>query len=191
MIQHYWRDVPGWFNGGILYSEQVGLANDGAIFVEIGSWKGRSTSFMGVEIANSKKDITFWAIDTWQGSPDEVALINDPDVISNRLYEVFCENILPVRQFIKPIISDSADAAERFYNDSIDFLYLDAAHDYDGVFRDLTAWWPKLKCGGTIAGDDWCWSSRPGADFTVRRAVELFFSDKKVKIKIARSTANI
>jgi len=38
---------------------------------------------------------------------------------------------------------------------SLDFIYVDARHDYCGVMEDMTAWWPKLKRGGIMAGHDY------------------------------------
>ena len=70
MIEHYWQTVPGWFHAEGLYRRMVEGAKDGSLFIEIGSWKGRSASFMGVEIANSGKKIDFWCVDTWAGSPE-------------------------------------------------------------------------------------------------------------------------
>ena len=70
MIEHYWQTVPGWFHAEDLYCRMVEEAKDGGLFVEVGSWKGRSASFMGVEIANSGKQIDFWCVDTWAGSPE-------------------------------------------------------------------------------------------------------------------------
>jgi hypothetical protein len=36
-----------------------------------------------------------------------------------------------------------------------DFIYVDALHDFKGVYRDLTQWWPKLRAGGIFAGHDY------------------------------------
>jgi len=44
---------------------------------------------------------------------------------------------------------------------SLDFVYLDAGHDYDSVKRDIAAWWPKVKPGGIFAGNDY-FSGCPG-----------------------------
>ena len=45
--------------------------------------------------------------------------------------------------------------AERFADASFDYIYVDALHDYKGVLRDLTQWWPKLRRGGIMAGHDY------------------------------------
>ena len=67
-MKHYYTKISGYFNTSqkLIYTNQVKQAKDGFHFVEIGSWKGRSSSFMGVEIINSGKKIKFDAIDTWQ-----------------------------------------------------------------------------------------------------------------------------
>lgn len=49
---------------------------------------------------------------------------------------------------------DSIAAAQEMLDGSVDFVYLDARHDYAAVKEDLEAWWPKLKHGGIFAGHD-------------------------------------
>jgi hypothetical protein len=36
----------------------------------------------------------------------------------------------------------------------VDFCYIDGAHDYESVSEDLRLWWPNVKPGGILAGDD-------------------------------------
>ncbi|RYH05338.1 class I SAM-dependent methyltransferase [archaeon] len=48
----------------------------------------------------------------------------------------------------------STDAAKEVADNSLDFVYVDARHDYAGVKEDLEAWWPKLRVGGLLAGHD-------------------------------------
>lgn len=49
----------------------------------------------------------------------------------------------------------STDAARRFDDGYFDWVYLDALHTYDAVVQDLRAWWPKLREGGLLSGDDY------------------------------------
>lgn len=154
MIDHIYQDIPGWFAGEKVYARAVREAKEGARFVEVGSWKGKSASFMAVEIANSGKNIEFTCVDHWEGS-DERAHKTDEDVQAGTLYETFMDNIAPVRTHIGTLRTSSLDAASQFKDESLDFVYLDAAHDYESVKADIEAWLPKLKKGGTIAGDDY------------------------------------
>ena len=150
-MEHFYLQVPGWFHAQDLYARMVDQAKDGAVFVEIGSWKGCSASFMGVEIANSGKKIEFWCVDTWAGSPE---LMHDPDVIAGTLQDVFLENTKPVAKYIHALKEDSVKAASIFKDEVCDFVYIDADHSYEAVKADILAWLPKVKVGGTISGDD-------------------------------------
>ena len=49
----------------------------------------------------------------------------------------------------------SLEAAEKVPNGSLDFVYLDALHDYKNMKADLEAWEPKIVDGGILAGHDW------------------------------------
>lgn len=49
----------------------------------------------------------------------------------------------------------SDDAHEQIDDKSIDFCFVDGNHRYDYVLRDLQNYFPKLKSGGIIAGDDY------------------------------------
>ena len=139
-MDHYFERIEGWFNFRRAYREAVETAPKNAVFVEVGSWKGRSAAFMGVEIANSGKPITFYCVDHWKGSDEELHKA-DPD--RKRLFSVFKENIAPLIKahvHIKPVRSDSAQAAHLFEDESVDFVWIDAGHDYDSVSEDIEAW---------------------------------------------------
>lgn len=49
----------------------------------------------------------------------------------------------------------TTEAAKKVPDNSVDFIYVDARHDYCGVMEDIEAWWPKLRPGGVMAGDDY------------------------------------
>jgi hypothetical protein len=46
-------------------------------------------------------------------------------------------------------------AAFRIKDGELDFVYVDADHSYEGVSQDLRAFFPKVKRGGLIIGDDY------------------------------------
>ena len=53
----------------------------------------------------------------------------------------------------------STDAVGQFQNESIDFIYIDARHDYCGAKADIEAFYPIVKCGGLYAGHDYQFSA--------------------------------
>jgi hypothetical protein len=48
----------------------------------------------------------------------------------------------------------STQAAQQIPDQSLDFVYVDARHDYCGVTEDIRAYYPKLRPGGILAGHD-------------------------------------
>lgn len=160
-MEHYYHHIgENWFNYEDLYSRMVKEHRDGCVFVEVGSWKGRSASYMGVEIINSGKKILFTCVDTFRGSEEHIdpkswcfcePLSKDPDY----LYNEFTKNTEPIIDILTTLRMESIKAAKLFENESIDFVFIDASHDYDNVVADINAWYPKVKKGGYIAGHDY------------------------------------
>mmetsp|Transcript_53398 Transcript_53398/g.125593 ORF Transcript_53398/g.125593 Transcript_53398/m.125593 type:complete len:158 (+) Transcript_53398:161-634(+) len=70
----------------------------------------------------------------------------------------------------------SLSAVEDFDDESLDFVYLDAMHEYEFVKKDLIAWWPKVKVGGLFCGHDYKDGYMPHANFGVLSAVDEFAS---------------
>lgn len=179
IIQHYWEndDVFGenWFSYPNLYKDVVKLAKDGDIFVEVGSWKGRSTSCLAVEIANSKKDIAFYAIDTWEGSIEHKE--NSEKESLPTLYETFLRNMKPVENYYFPLKLTSTDASKKFKDSSLAFVFLDASHEYEDVKRDIMDWLPKIKPGGILAGHDYYPEDQYDWFPGVKKAVNEILSD--------------
>jgi hypothetical protein len=154
-MEHIYKNIEGWFDFLNLYSFIVNQADGESKFVEVGSWLGKSSSYMAVEIANSKKNISFYCVDTWQGSVEHSS--NDL-IIKNELYDSFLKNISPVKDYITPIRSLSKEASEKFEDESLDFVFIDAGHSYEDVYEDLRCWFPKLKKGGYFAGHDYSYA---------------------------------
>ena len=142
-----------WF-GGVepLYSKFVELMSNGSVFVEVGCWKGKSTSYMGVEIVNSGKNIKCYAVDTWRGSEEHRG---DDLIINDTLYDLFLQNTASLSHVITPVRKPSVEAAKDFADGSVDIVYIDANHTYEEVKKDIEAWLPKVKKGGIISGHDY------------------------------------
>lgn len=49
----------------------------------------------------------------------------------------------------------SMDAVKNFKDNSLDFVYIDAAHDFKNVVMDITEWSKKVRVGGIVFGHDY------------------------------------
>lgn len=165
-----------WFTYPNLYTTFVNLLQDNSTIVEVGCWKGKSISYLAVEVINSSKKISIHAVDTWKGSLNEEYHQNDPAVKADMLYDLFLSNIEPVKQVITPIRMASVDAAKTYTDESLDVVFIDAGHSYESVKEDILAWYPKVKRGGYIAGHDYPWSHLDA----VKRAVHETLTDISV-----------
>ena len=152
-MEHFYQNIgEDWFTYPDFYRKAVRYFDEGH-FVEVGSWKGRSACFLAVEIANNNKQIKLTCVDTWGGSPEHEG---HAEYGVDKLYETFLKNIEPVKDIIIPFQSKSLDAVKSFEDGVLDFVFIDAAHDYENVTNDLNAWYPKVRNGGLFAGHDYC-----------------------------------
>jgi predicted O-methyltransferase YrrM len=139
------------FSYAYLYSYIVKLCAGGEHLVEIGSWKGKSSAYMAVEIANSGKNIKFDCIDPWYNE----ANVEYSEMVYEGLYDTFLKNIEPVKEYIRPIRKTSMDAVIHYQDYSLDFVFIDGNHLYEFVYMDILKWLPKVRVGGIIGGHDW------------------------------------
>lgn len=170
-MKHYFDEIQGWFNFSQAYLDALREASDGSVFVELGCWKGRSSCFLLVEALKRQKHPAIYFVDHWGGSnePEHQA---DPEL--ERVYDMFLANIeragYPKATVLRmPTVA----AADLFELESVDFIWVDAGHEYDEVKADLKAWWPRLRPGGVIGGDDLPMEG-------VKRAVGEFFPSHEV-----------
>lgn len=69
----------------------------------------------------------------------------------------------------------SVNASLLFDDNSLDCIFIDGDHRYEAVLQDLAAWYPKLKKGRLILGDDYWMPS-------VASAVDQFFLSNNRKV---------
>lgn len=158
MIEHFYEKIDGWFSFADFYKEIIENTKEGSRLVEVGTYKGRSFCYLVVEAINSGKKFDIIGIDAFPWEDVEPA---------------FIENTRPLAGSFRYFKSASWDAAEKFEDESIDFIFIDADHVYESVKRDILAFLPKMKKGSIMSGHDYNWQ-HPG----VLKAVDEIFGDK-------------
>lgn len=124
--------------------------------VEIGSWQGRSSSFLisaTVQSGNGK----FFAIDHFSGNKGKESgyIVNSKDL--SDLKKVFKSNMEKAGLESQYELIDEAStlAASRFKDGSIRLLFVDGDHTADGVAADISGFKKKLVEGAIIIFDDY------------------------------------
>lgn len=64
----------------------------------------------------------------------------------------------------------SMDAVKLIPDGSLDFVYIDAMHEFDPVMMDIISWAPKVRVGGIVSGHDYAQGYQVG----VVRAVDAY-----------------
>ena len=161
-VRRYWYEIDGWFHWRSAQEEAVSSFPDGSRFVEVGTYLGRSLCSLGEVVERSGKSIGVIGIDTCRGTGPEGwrsqdyhagAVQNGGGTFAGTLHK----NVLDCGfgDKIVLIISDSVSASRLFGDASLDWVHLDARHDYASVKADIEAWLPKVKPGGWLSGDDY------------------------------------
>lgn len=121
--------------------------------VEVGVAKGEFSEYL---LSNSSLD-ALYSIDAWTDDLEAMrAYRRSSDV--KRVDNYYEETINRLKKFgdRSIVIKDiSENAVEKFENNSLDFIYLDASHLFSGFAIDLIKWWEKLKTNGIFAGHDY------------------------------------
>ncbi len=173
-----WNEIEGWFS--VIDAEFVAEICEGireGVVVELGCYAGKSTAIMA---PICKKNVNSYCVvdNFWGTDPKDPATRNQRDrnmqgVFENNMRKMGLLDYLEVHKI------DSAASAQMFTNGAVDFCFIDADHTPEGVTRDIEAWWPKIKVGGTLGGHDYQW---PG----VRKVVNAFAETNQLKLVLGK-----
>ena len=116
---------------------------------------------VGVAEGNNSNDMltnwnikTLYLVDIWKTTPDQAGDASSPQ-------EWHDSNLANTKLLMKKhgnkaklLQGMSLDMAKKIKDGTLDFVYLDGDHSYEGCMADLKAWYPKLKKGGLMGGHD-------------------------------------
>lgn len=147
--------------------------------VEIGSWQGRSTLFLGNAVKDSSNG-QLYAIDHFKGNIGKEEFYTIDNSLEN-LKENFLVNIADAKlmQHVALLDMPAYEAADAFAKNSIRFLFIDGDHTYEGVKKDIELFFPKLLKGAIVVFDDY-FEGFPG----LVKAVEECVIEKNLYSKI-------
>lgn len=114
---------------------------------EIGVEEGLYTE----ALCNANPSATIFAVDAWVSYPGYRESMPAAKVAQ---YEATARTRLKAFEKCKILKGFSVDMAQAVPDGLLDFVYIDANHEEQAVRADLSAWVPKVKSGGIVAGHD-------------------------------------
>lgn len=130
----------------------------GGTGVEIGVHKGAFSSHL---LRNCAPDVLH-LIDPWISFSDaaydrSIYGRKTPQQEMDERYEAVCTRFAEQTDAGQVVIhrAMSDEVAGEFEDGSLDFVYVDGDHSLEGVRADIELYWPKLRPGGIMAGDDY------------------------------------
>lgn len=155
------------------------LPKEYKLAVEVGVREGHFSRFI---LDNTNMDVH--SVDPWTNNAE----LSHADAA----FEC-CKNMLqPYGNRSKMIRTESIEAVKMYENESVDFVYIDALHDYESVSEDLHTWWPKVRKGGVIAGHDFNDLAWPGVydavvTFAMNKCLPIYHINRNMSQQYDRS----
>jgi len=149
--------IPGMITpeaGKFLYSLCYMQDLEGDV-IEIGSWQGRSTTFLARAVRESGNG-NFYAIDHFGGNAgkEEFYAINGS---LSSLKDNFNDNLsrFGLIDTVNLLDMVNTEACEKIKGRKIRFLFIDGDHTKDGVKKDIELFFPQLEKGSIVVFDDY------------------------------------
>lgn len=145
------------------------------VCAEIGVWQGEFS-----DLILSMNPLKLFLIDPWQHQDYKGRLYNAPQLIMDRIYDNV-KNKFKNNPKVQILRNFSTEVY--FENSFFDWVYIDGNHSYSNVVADLDFYFPLIKSGGYLCGDDYGWSDKY-ADGGPKRAVDEFIKKYNARIEI-------
>jgi MMP 1-O-methyltransferase len=127
-------------------------------FVEIGGYAGKSACWLGQ--AAKERGTVLFSVDWHRGSPEmrEDRECHDPQMVGPDGFDTlphFRRNIAAadLEPYVIPIVGNSQTVG-KYWRTPLGFLFIDGAHDEQGVLADYQLWAHHVSRGGYLAFHD-------------------------------------
>lgn len=121
--------------------------------VELGVERG----MYSIELLDRIPGVTLYCVDAWtvyRGYREHVTQPKMESLLAETMERLADRDVVVIRGW-------STEVAATFEDGSLDFVYIDANHELSHVVNDLTAWVPKVRKGGVVAGHDYIRRTSP------------------------------
>ena len=137
------------------------------IGAEIGTYSG---SF-AITLSINNPKIKLYCVDAWS-TYDGLNDYTNAEYLTD-IYKLAAQRLKPYKG-VEIIRKLSMDAVKQFDNESLDFVYIDANHEFPYVAEDIFHWEKKVKPGGIISGHDYLRTPREDGLIQVREVVHAY-----------------
>lgn len=119
---------------------------------EIGVFKGKYSEVL----CKKNPQAHIWGVDAWKldAHPEGVFVNGEEQAYFDKCYQETLNRMKPFNNYTI-IKKYSMDALKDIPDQSLDFVYIDAGHDFMSFTEDLHWWLKKLKVGGIMSGHDY------------------------------------
>jgi hypothetical protein len=151
---------------------------DFRVGVEVGVAQGEFSKLIVV----GNEQVHLYGVDPWepyQGYKDYVKQESFNDLYSEAQHRLqYFKRFEFVRKY-------SMDAVKDFEDNSLDFVYIDANHEYEYVKQDITEWTKKIRSGGIVCGHDYVNLRTPLVEgervkYGIKRAVQEYTAENNI-----------
>ena len=119
---------------------------------EVGVQKGIYSKEILSRIPSLKK---LYLVDLWKNQKNYNDAANVGDWKHQKFFEESKNNVNKWIDKVEFLKGYSVDMCHKIIDESLDWVYVDARHDYCGCKEDIEAYWPKIKPGGILSGHDY------------------------------------
>tara|TARA_R110000824_G_scaffold264837_2_gene453667 strand:+ start:314 stop:865 length:552 start_codon:yes stop_codon:yes gene_type:complete len=150
------------------------------IGIEVGVQQGRYSE----QLLEKWGSGTLYSLDRWEHTDGYIDSANVDQGVQDAYFRETKDLLARYGERSKIIKASSKDGAKLFEDESLDFIYIDADHSYEGCMKDLHLWYPKLRKGGVFAGHDYVTAKFHHGDFGVKQAVDEFFEQRDILVSL-------
>jgi hypothetical protein len=159
-----------------IYSKVIQVSNNGQVFKLLPQYMNRNElaklitlegfttgAEIGVQLgfyaeillSNWSTCTEYHAIDLWAHQEHYHDAANVNNIQQHNDYQMTRNRLKRFQHVVRYHRNYSNLAVKEIKDNSLDFIYIDARHDYTGVMQDMILYWPKLKLNGIFAGHDY------------------------------------